>query len=280
MVDAEEKAAFAQYASTSGASALLSKAVVALSRAVVNPKSPLSPDSAGTFLRDALHGAEEQVEHTVLDEKEKEKVSSFLTSSGANDIIARALVALFDESPRPPSSVAFLRAYFAAEFGQPAGTGELDRGSELAPGADSAAPAPTAVLHGEEHSRGSAEPISEPAAMAVGGAAAGEDPAPPAPPAPSGPAEPPAPPLAAAAEENAPPTEASEEPVPPESPAAESQPEAMVEQPERAAAEESASPLPAAEAAESAESEAPPPIDALESTGPEAPEEAAPAEDA
>ena len=60
MVDAEEKAAFAQYASTSGASALLSKAVVALSRAVVNPKSPLSPDSAGTFLRDALHGAEEQ----------------------------------------------------------------------------------------------------------------------------------------------------------------------------------------------------------------------------
>jgi len=275
MVDAEEKAAFAQYASTSGASALLSKAVVALSRAVVNPKSPLSPDSAGTFLRDALHGAEEQPEHTVLDEKEKEKVSSFLTSSGANDIIARALVALFNESPRPPSSVAFLRAYFAAEFGQPAGTGELDRGSELAPGADSAAPAPTAELHGEEQ-----PPVSEPAAMAVGGAAAGEDPAPPAPPAPSGPAEPPAPPSAAAAEENAPPTEASEEPVPPESPAAESQPEAMVEQPERAAAEESASPLPAAEAAESAESEAPPPIDALESTGPEAPEEAAPAEDA
>ena len=277
MVDAEEKAAFAQYASTSGASALLSKAVVALSRAVVNPKSPLSPDLAGTFLRDALHGAEEQAEHTVLDEKEKEKVSSFLTSSGANDIIARALVALFDESPRPPSSVAFLRAYFAAEFGQPAGTGELDRGSELAPGADSAAPASTAELHGEEQP---AEPVSEPAAMAVGGAAAGEDPAPPAPPAPSGPAEPPAPPSAAAAEEHAPPTEASEEPVPPESPAAESQPEAMVEQPERAAAEESASPLPAVEAAESAESEAPPPIDALESTGPEAPEEAAPAEDA
>ena len=164
MVDAEEKAAFAQYASTSGASALLSKAVVALSRAVVNPKSPLSPDSAGTFLRDALHGAEEQPEHTVLDEKEKEKVSSFLTSSGTNDIIARALVALFDESPRPPSSVAFLRAYFAAEFGQPAGTGELDRGSELAPGADSAAPASTAELHGEEQP---AEPVSEPAAMAV-----------------------------------------------------------------------------------------------------------------
>lgn len=110
------KAAFDEYVAKSGAKDVLAQAVVALSKASIKDKS-VKP---AVFLRDFFTPAPKGDATVQLNKADKEKVTEYMTSSGANDLITKALVTLFESSSRPAKAADFFRDFFTDAAGGPA----------------------------------------------------------------------------------------------------------------------------------------------------------------
>lgn len=205
------KASFDEYVGESGAKEALAQAVVGLSKASIKDKS-VRP---AVFLRDFFTPAPKGDATAQLNKADKEKVTEYMTSSGANDLITKALVSLYESSSRPAKAADFFRDFFTGAAGGSAAPPEPD-----APPPEPAAPPPEPAAPPPEPPPGApvdekaADPLTTepPAADAAPTEAAPPDPPPSAPPSesPAAPAEGEAasPPEAPAAEgEAAPPAE-------------------------------------------------------------------------
>ena len=223
-----KKAEYMAYMDQSGGRQMLSKAIVALSKASLADSS-VKP---AVFLRDFFAGGKAGAGSSSADlsADDKERVSAYMKSSGANDLLTKALVALHDTADRPKNPGAFFSTYFTSEAPPPKPSPKKEpsgkdlkektpsaQDKEKTPsGAEAAAPeepAAEAAAASEEPAAASEEPAAaaeEPAAAAEEPAAAAAEPA----------AEEPAP---AAAEEPAAAAAAAEEAPaePPPSPPAE-----------------------------------------------------------
>lgn len=187
------KAAFDEYVGKSGAKEALAQAVVGLSKASLKDKS-VKP---ATFLRDFFTPAPKGDATAQLNKADKETVTVFMTSSGANDLITKALVSLYESSSRPAKAADFFRDYFTDAAGGPAAP----------PAAPPPDPPPSA-------------PVAEKAAEPLATEPPAADAAPPEPPAEAAAPEPP--PSAPPPDEPAAPAEGEAAP-PPEAPAAEAE---------------------------------------------------------
>ena len=207
------KAEFNEYLSSSGANVLVARAIVGLSKASAKDSSL----NAAVFFRDFFSKGAKGPSLSDLSKAEKEKFSAYLKSSGATDLSTKALVTLFNESPRPDKPLAFFQGFFKAEAGDapspaeesppppaeaaaeesPPPAPEATGGEPPAEPAAEAAADPPPSLPGAEEAK-SAEPAAEAAAEGV----AAE---------PEGAAEPDPPPSPPAAEADAPPAPADAE---------------------------------------------------------------------
>ena len=113
-----EKKAFAKYLKDSGAKLIVTKMVTALSEGCLgNPKLP-----AGPSLRDFIaveknvKGKEETLD---LTKEQGAAVKTYLTTSGASDVLTKLLMKLYDENPRPAKPLAYFQEFFNAEFPPP-----------------------------------------------------------------------------------------------------------------------------------------------------------------
>lgn len=198
------KASFDEYVGESGAKEALAQAVVGLSKASIKDKS-VRP---AVFLRDFFTPAPKGDATAQLNKADKEKVTEYMTSSGANDLITKALVSLYESSSRPAKAADFFRDFFTGAAGGSAAPPE-----PATPPPEPAAPPPEPPP-GAPVDEKAADPLTTepPAADAAPTEAAPPDPPPSAPPSesPAAPAEGEAasPPEAPAAEgEAAPPAE-------------------------------------------------------------------------
>ena len=112
-----KKAEYMAYMDQSGGRQMLSKAIVALSKASLADSS-VKP---AVFLRDFFAGGKAGAGSTSADlsADDKERVSAYMKSSGANDLLTKALVALHDNADRPKNPGAFFSTYFTSEAPPP-----------------------------------------------------------------------------------------------------------------------------------------------------------------
>ena len=147
---ADAKREFNKYVEKSGAKTLLAEAVVNLTNAWMSGKVENGP---GPWLRDWAHtdAGHGETQGPELSGTEKQQVSDFLTTSGANDLLTRALVELF-ESDRPADPLTFYRDFFVRQAGP-----YVPPQSEAAPPTEPAAEPPAASPEPQAESEPAAE---------------------------------------------------------------------------------------------------------------------------
>ena len=165
-----KKAAYDKYMEQSGGKQMLGQAVVALSKAALADED-VQP---AAFLRDFFETGKSasSVASAELSEKDRQQVGDYMKTSGAYDLLTKALVALFDAPERPPNPGVHFQAFFLKEAPPPA---------EPIP-----SPPPAAAVVAEKTPSAPEAAAAEPSAPEAAAAeptpeAAAAEPAPPAP---------------------------------------------------------------------------------------------------
>ena len=108
MTTSAKKMEFNKYMSDSGGNKMLAQAVVGLSKACLK-NGALKP---AEYLRDFFVSGVKGPPSANFGPDEKEKVERYMRTSGANDLFAKALMALYDASARPTFPADYFKEFF------------------------------------------------------------------------------------------------------------------------------------------------------------------------
>ena len=108
------KAEFIEYVESSGAKSILSQAMVSLARAALSEGRGVQP---AAFLYDHFSSGAGGAHTARLSESEQMRVREYLEVSGANDLLVKALVQLFESPDRPQNPADFFINFFFEESG-------------------------------------------------------------------------------------------------------------------------------------------------------------------
>lgn len=111
------KVEYDKYMDVNGGKQMLGQAVVGLSKAALRDAN-VQP---AAFLRDffATGKSSGSAASAELSEADRQKVGEFMKTSGAYDLLIKALVALFDAPDRPPNPGVHFQDFFLKEAPQP-----------------------------------------------------------------------------------------------------------------------------------------------------------------
>ena len=158
--EAPEKKAFAKYLKDSGAKLIVNKMVTALSEGCLgNPNLPAGP-SLRDFIAEEknVKGKEESLD---LTKEQGAAVKTYLTTSGASDVLTKLLAKLYDEDPRPPKPLAYFQEFLNSEFPPPPPPAKKEKPPPKPP---AAAPEPPAAAEAAPEPPAAAEAAPEPPA--------------------------------------------------------------------------------------------------------------------
>ena len=160
--EAPEKKAFAKYLKDSGAKLIVNKMVTALSEGCLgNPNLPAGP-SLRDFIAEEknVKGKEESLD---LTKEQGAAVKTYLTTSGASDVLTKLLAKLYDEDPRPPKPLAYFQEFLNSEFPPPPPPAKKEKPPPKPP---AAAPEPPAAAEAAPEPPAAEEAAPEPPAAA------------------------------------------------------------------------------------------------------------------
>ena len=167
--EAPEKKAFAKYLKDSGAKLIVNKMVTALSEGCLgNPNLPAGP-SLRDFIAEEknVKGKEESLD---LTKEQGAAVKTYLTTSGASDVLTKLLAKLYDEDPRPPKPLAYFQEFLNSEFPPPPPPAKKEKPPPKPPAAapepPAAAPEPPAAAEAAPEPPAAEEAAPEPPAAA------------------------------------------------------------------------------------------------------------------
>ena len=162
--EAPEKKAFAKYLKDSGAKLIVNKMVTALSEGCLgNPNLPAGP-SLRDFIAEEknVKGKEESLD---LTKEQGAAVKTYLTTSGASDVLTKLLAKLYDEDPRPPKPLAYFQEFLNSEFPPPPPPAKKEKPPPKPP---AAAPEPPAAAEAAPEPPAAAEAAPDPPPSAPG----------------------------------------------------------------------------------------------------------------